>query len=125
MMMMMMIIETLPCHTTTAIGLDHDDKDVGDKDDGTGCDDDEDDDVDVDDDNPNYLLDQPQQLRVLLCLKKAVRTKSIIINTNFSFCPAPLRKGWCYQIGRIFGKVLKGGGIIFNPKIYIADYGPL
>ena len=92
MMMMMMIIETLPCHTTTAIGLDHDDKDVGDKDDGTGCDDDEDDDVDVDDDNPNYLLDQPQQLRVLLCLKKAVRTKSIIINTNFSFCPASPRK---------------------------------
>ena len=29
------------------------------------------------------------------------------------------------QNGWIFGKVPKGGGIIFNPKIYIADFGPL
>ena len=31
-----------------------------------------------------------------------------------------------FQIGWIFGKVLKGGrGVIFNPKIYIAKFGPL
>ena len=31
-----------------------------------------------------------------------------------------LRDGWCHQNGWIFGKVPKGGGGIFNPKIYIA-----
>ena len=29
------------------------------------------------------------------------------------------------QNGLIFGKVPKGGGVIFNPKIYIAKFGPL
>ena len=34
-----------------------------------------------------------------------------------------LREGSCYQIGRVFGKVPKGGGgVIFNPKIYVADF---
>ena len=28
-----------------------------------------------------------------------------------------------YQIGWISGKVPKGGGVIFNPKIYVADFG--
>ena len=32
-----------------------------------------------------------------------------------------LREGWRYQMGWIFGK----GGVILNPKIYIADFGPL
>ena len=32
-----------------------------------------------------------------------------------------LREGWRYQIGWICG----GGGVIFNPKNYIADFGPL
>ena len=31
----------------------------------------------------------------------------------------------CCQNGWIFGKVPKGGGVIFNPKIYIAKFGPL
>ena len=37
------------------------------------------------------------------------------------------RDGWRYQIGWIFGKVPKGGGIIFifNPKTYIEYFGPL
>ena len=30
-----------------------------------------------------------------------------------------LPKGW------IFGKVPKGGGVIFNTKDYVADFGPL
>ena len=34
-----------------------------------------------------------------------------------------VREGSRYQIGWIFGKVPKGGGAIFNPKIYIADFG--
>ena len=34
-----------------------------------------------------------------------------------------LREGFRYQIGWIFGKVPKGGGVIFNPKLYIADFG--
>ena len=29
------------------------------------------------------------------------------------------------QNGWIFGKVLKGGGVIFNPKIYVAGFAPL
>ena len=28
-----------------------------------------------------------------------------------------------YQIGWFFGKVPKGGVVIFNPKIYVADFG--
>ena len=37
-----------------------------------------------------------------------------------------VREGLRYQIGRMFGKVPKGGrGVIFNPNIYIADFGPL
>ena len=38
-----------------------------------------------------------------------------------------LRDGSHYQIGLIFGKVPKGGRgwSFFNPKIYIADFGPL
>ena len=41
------------------------------------------------------------------------------------------RDGWRCQNGWIFGKVPKGGGVIFNPKIYvflcfmIYDFGPL
>ena len=39
-----------------------------------------------------------------------------------------VREGSGYQIGSIFGKVPKGGrweggGFIFNPKIYIANFG--
>ena len=34
-----------------------------------------------------------------------------------------LGDGWRYQIGWIFGKVPRW--VIFNPKIHIADYGPL
>ena len=34
------------------------------------------------------------------------------------------RVGSGYQNGWIFGK-LPNGGIIFNPKIYVADFGPL
>ena len=34
-----------------------------------------------------------------------------------------IREGSRYQIGWIFGKVPKGKGVIFNPKIYIADFG--
>ena len=30
-----------------------------------------------------------------------------------------------YQNGRIFGKPQGGGGGIFNPKNYVADFGPL
>ena len=33
-----------------------------------------------------------------------------------------IREGSHYQIGWIFGKVSRGG-VIFNPKIYIADFG--
>ena len=33
-----------------------------------------------------------------------------------------LREGSGYQIGWIFGKDSRGGGI-FNPKIYVADFG--
>ena len=34
-----------------------------------------------------------------------------------------LREGQIYQIGWIFGQVPKGGGgVIINPKIYIADF---
>ena len=37
-----------------------------------------------------------------------------------------LRDGWRHQNGWIFGKVPKGGrGVISNPKIYIAKFGPL
>ena len=36
-----------------------------------------------------------------------------------------VRDGWRHQNGWIFGKVPKGGWIIFNPKNYIADFGPL
>ena len=37
-----------------------------------------------------------------------------------------LGDGWRYQNGWFFGKVPKGGGeVIFNPKIYSADFGPL
>ena len=34
-----------------------------------------------------------------------------------------LREGSCYQIGRVFGKVPKGGRVIFNPKNYVTDFG--
>ena len=35
-----------------------------------------------------------------------------------------VREGSRYQIGWIFGKVPKGGGgVIFNPKIYVTDFG--
>ena len=33
-----------------------------------------------------------------------------------------LREGSCFQIGLFFEKVPRGGGLIFNPKIYIADF---
>ena len=37
-----------------------------------------------------------------------------------------LRDAFPFQNGWIFGKVPKGGGmVIFNPKIYIAKFGPL
>ena len=38
-----------------------------------------------------------------------------------------LKGGWCYQNGWIFGKVPKRGGrgLIFNPRIHVADFGPL
>ena len=36
-----------------------------------------------------------------------------------------LRDGSRYQIGYIFGNVLSWEGVVFNPKIYIADFGPL
>ena len=35
----------------------------------------------------------------------------------------PLRGGWCYQIGWFLEKCQRGGGVIFNPTIYIADFG--
>ena len=45
----------------------------------------------------------------------------IILNLSIKY----LRDGSLYQIGRIFGKSpMRGGGGIFNPKIYIADFGP-
>ena len=28
------------------------------------------------------------------------------------------------ETGEFFGKILKGGGVIFNPKIYVADFAP-
>ena len=34
-----------------------------------------------------------------------------------------VREGSCYQSGWIFGKVPKGGGVIFNLKNYVADFG--
>ena len=34
-----------------------------------------------------------------------------------------VREGSRYQNKWIFGKVPKGGGVIFNPNIYIADFG--
>ena len=34
-----------------------------------------------------------------------------------------LRDGWLDQIKWIFGKVPKGGGVIFNTKIYVLDFG--
>ena len=37
----------------------------------------------------------------------------------FPFC---VRESWRYQIRWIFGKVPKGRGVIFKPKIYIADF---
>ena len=40
-------------------------------------------------------------------------------------CRVVLRDGSLYQIGWIFGKVPKGGEVIFNPKIHIADFEPL
>ena len=38
-----------------------------------------------------------------------------------------IRDGWRHQNGWIFGKVPGEGGegVIFNPKIYVADFGPL
>ena len=39
------------------------------------------------------------------------------------YTAVPLREGWMPQIGWIFGKVPKGGGVIFNPKIYVVDFG--
>ena len=38
------------------------------------------------------------------------------------WCDGILRDGWRYQIGWIFGTFPKGR-IIFNPKIYIVDFG--
>ena len=38
-------------------------------------------------------------------------------------CQLSVREGWRHQVGRIFGKFQKGGGGIFNPKIYAADFG--
>ena len=34
-----------------------------------------------------------------------------------------LRDGWLDQIKWIFGKVPKGGGVIFNTKNYVLDFG--
>ena len=34
-----------------------------------------------------------------------------------------LREGWLNQTGWFFGIVPKGGGVIFNPKICVADFG--
>ena len=39
-------------------------------------------------------------------------------------CPV-LREACPYQNGWIFGKVPKGGGVISNPKIFIANFGLL
>ena len=46
---------------------------------------------------------------------------------QFGFCNSSilLREGWRLQNGWIFGKVPKGGGVISNPKIYVADFGHL
>ena len=36
-----------------------------------------------------------------------------------------IRDGWRLQNGWIFGKVPRGGGIIFNPNFFIVEFGPL
>ena len=40
-----------------------------------------------------------------------------------SFLLIAIRDGSGYQNWWIFGKLRKGGGVIFNPKIYVADFG--
>ena len=53
--------------------------------------------------------------------------KSLLKNRlSWSHQPLAFRDGWWYQNGWMFGKVPKGvGAVIFNPKIYIADFPPL
>ena len=67
-------------------------------------------------------------------VRKLCSSFSILYNhcpNNYFVCYHPyiqlcLRDGWRYQIGCFSGKVPEGGGgVIFNPKIYIADFGPL
>ena len=39
------------------------------------------------------------------------------------FVATALRKGWQRQTDEFSEKLQRKGGIIFNPKIYISDYG--
>ena len=64
----------------------------------------------------------------LLALFSFHNTDSLTVcGTNFcrQHCLnlSKVREGWRYQIGWIFRKVPKGGRVIFNPKIYVADFG--
>ena len=48
-----------------------------------------------------------------------------LFGRSYSRTSLSLRDAFPFQNGWIFGKVPKGGGVIFNPKIYIAKFGPL
>ena len=52
---------------------------------------------------------------------KHVVAESHALMKGFRPCPT-FRDAFPFQNGWIFGKVPKGGGVIFNPKIYIADF---
>ena len=50
-----------------------------------------------------------------------------LLRTDHSDAGDKLRDEWRHQNRWIFGEFPKGGGrgVIFNPKIYVADFGPL
>ena len=76
-----------------------------------------------------------EHLEVHTMVKKSVYRPHISASKHlflfsFQFPPhgyflARVRGGPRYQMGQIFGKFPRGGGVIFNPKIYIADFGNL
>ena len=66
--------------------------------------------------------DTPQMWRVALITSILTLT---MFHRSSCKCGEWVRDGSNYQIRWIFEKVPKGGGVIFNPKIYIAKFGPL
>ena len=55
-------------------------------------------------------------------LKQWIAKKSKYVNVGY---PVRIRGGWRYQNGWIFGKGPRGGGVNFDPKNYVTDFGPL